>query len=232
MSANIHEFDNGITLLGEKIDSVQSAAFSALIPFGAATDPIGLEGSANILMAMLSKGAGGLKAKELSQKFEEIGLHKSQNSGIQICSVAGSLLSENLSSAIDLFYSLITEADLPEEELDSVRMLCLQELKSLEEEPSSKVMVELAKNFYPKPFSCSQYGTKKGLNSVTIETLQDYYNKSVVSDGMIVGVAGNYEWDEVVKVFSKTFGTIKGKREKIEVEKLEKEIGDSISSPK
>ena len=136
MSLNIHKFDNGITLVGEKLDSVQSAAFSTVIPFGAASDPQGFEGSSILLTEMLSKGAGTFDSRELSQQFEEIGLHKNQNSGVQLSSISGALLGENLPRALDLLHVLISSPKLPAEELDNVRSLALQELMALEEEAS------------------------------------------------------------------------------------------------
>lgn len=43
-----HAFPNGLTLLGERMPGVQSAAMTFLVPAGAATDPVDRTGAATV----------------------------------------------------------------------------------------------------------------------------------------------------------------------------------------
>lgn len=207
----IHTFDNGITLLAEKMDFVSSAAFSILVPLGAATDPDGYEGCSSILSEMFHKGAGPWDTKALSQEFENIGAHRSHAAGIEVSVFSGAVLGENLVRALDLYGTVLLEPRFPEEEFESVRQLALSELKALEDQPSSKVMVELAQHFYPAPFGRSQLGTVPGVTTLTPEVMRDYYRQSFLPHRAIISVAGKFDWDEVRQVVQRKFGKWTGK---------------------
>ena len=54
-----HTFANGLTLLGEKMPGMQSAAMTLLVPAGAAGDPNNAGGVATVLSDLILRGAGG-----------------------------------------------------------------------------------------------------------------------------------------------------------------------------
>lgn len=193
-----HTLPNGVTVLGERMDAVSSAALVVMLPVGAATDPEGKEGTSSLLAEMLGKGAGNFNSRELSQQFENIGVHRGASAGIEVSTLSASMLGENTKRAIELTGLLLREPQLPADELDPVKQLALQDLEALEDEPASKVMTELAAQFYPAPFGRSQLGTKEGVNAVTIESLKRYYQERFVPDRAIVAVAGRFDWQEVL----------------------------------
>lgn len=205
-----HKLSNGITLLGEELESVSSAAISILLPFGSASDPLGLEGSATVLAELMHKGAGNWDSKQLSEQFEAIGAHRSHAAGIEVTLYSCSLLAENLLQAIGLFGIMLRRPHLPGEELESVRQLALQELKSLEDEPSSKVMVELARQFYTFPYGRCQLGTVEGLTALNITALRHYYDEHFIPEHLVFGVAGKFDWKEVVNTVEQAFGSWSG----------------------
>src|ERR1700730_9294489 len=60
-----HEFPNGLVLVAETMPSVQSAAFSLLLPAGAAYEPADGGGAASMLAEWISRGAGERDSHEL-----------------------------------------------------------------------------------------------------------------------------------------------------------------------
>ena len=217
------ELDNGITLIGEQMEAVSSAAFSVLVPVGAATDPIGKEGAATLLCEMLHKGAGPWDSRGLSEQFEQIGIQRSQSAGIEVSVFSGALLPQNLQRAIELYGIFLLEPTLPAGELDSVRQLALQDLRALEDEPGSKVVSELAKDFYPFPFGRCEYGTEAGINNLGIIDLSEYFQREFVANPVVIGVAGKFDWDEIRLHLKKSLGHWSGKKERIPVASLARE---------
>jgi len=213
-----HRMPNGLTIVGEQLLSVSSVAVTLLIPAGAATDPIGSEGAMLVLSEMLNKGTARYNSKELSEEFENIGAHKSSFVGNDYSVFYGSMLSENLGKFLELFSEVILKPALPAAELESVVAVALQELNALEDEPASKVLVDLAARFYPKPFNRCLLGTQSGLTSLTIDKLKENYQRTFSPDGAIIGVAGSFDWDEVKNTVEKLFGQWSGERLKIDVQ--------------
>lgn len=208
----VHRLANGLTLLGEEMDSVSSAAISVLLPVGSAVDPVGAEGTSNLLSELVTKGAGPYDSRALSDEFEKIGAHHSHSSGIEVTLFSAAALGENIERTLELLSLIITKPRLPDDDLENVRQLALQELKSLEDEPSSKVMVELADKFYPYPFGRSQLGTEAGLTAVNPESLRKFFEAQYVPERVILGVAGKINWERMVAAAERCFGSWKGSK--------------------
>lgn len=217
---HIHEFPNGVTLLGEEMEEVSSAALSILVSAGAASDPVELEGSAGMLVEMLQKGAGPWDSRALSEEFEKIGVHRHVSAGVEVSVCSASMIAEHLPRALELFSTILLDPIMPEEELDSVRSLALQEIEALEDEPSSKVMHELARKFYPYPFGRSQLGTEHGVKSVSLQSLKTFYENTFRGERVIVGVAGKFVWDDVVAMVGRSLARWKGGRPQLQVPPL------------
>ncbi len=206
----VHHLANGITLLGEEMESVSSAAMSILVPIGAATDTMGQEGAANLLVEMFSKGAGPWSSKELSEQFENLGIRQSLSAGTEASFFSFACLGENLKRAMELASITLLQPRFPDEELESVRELALQDLNALEDEPAQKVMVELCERFYPFPFGRSQMGTIAGVKAVTIQSIRDYYKAYFTASRTIIGIAGKFDWEEMKAAAEDYFGSWKG----------------------
>ncbi|MDD2942304.1 MAG: pitrilysin family protein [bacterium] len=195
----------GPVVIVEEMPHLTSVAFSILLPVGAISDPEGEEGTNLLLVDLLQRGAGTYDTRALSEAFDNIGIHKSQSPGIEATVFSGMGLGENLGAGLRLVKTMITEPWLPESELDSVRALALQDLRSLEDEPASKVMVELAARLYPHPYGRSNYGTEAGLKSVTVDSLRSFHQKFYRGSNVIIGVAGRVNAEDVFREAQEIF---------------------------
>ena len=160
---HIHKYSNGLVLVAEPMEGVQSAAFSLLIPCGAVQEREDKLGLSNLTFEMLTKGTKLYSSKELSDECERIGLQKGIGSGMEASSFSAQVLGDNLKDALNLCFEIIQNPIFPEEEVDSVRSLALQDLDAIEDEPASKIMDVLSNEYYPKPYSRSTIGTREGL---------------------------------------------------------------------
>ena len=212
---HVDKLANGITLVGEELTTASSAAFSILVPFGAAYDPAGKDGAATLLIEMLHKGTENWDAKEISNKFEELGVQKGYSPGVEASSFFGASLSDSLIQALKIYSEVILRPSFNANELENVRSLSINELKSLEEEPASKVMVELSKVHFPFPFGRSPLGTFDGVAAVNLDLLKTYYKKDVVPDQTIISVAGRFNWQELKSAVTQYFSSWQGTKSKL-----------------
>lgn len=209
-----HQCSNGLTIIGESMPHVSSVSMSILVPLGASSDPQGKEGCSNILVEMFNKGAGNWNSQELSEQFENLGIQRSSSSGIEVSVFSIAMLPENLSKGIQLLKTMLLEPRFPEDELESVKSLALQDLQALEDEPSSLCMHELSKDFYPEPFNASQIGTVDGIKSIDIKSIKDYYDKQFMP--YAISIAGKFDWNNVVQLIEKEFSQCKGSKSRLE----------------
>src|SRR5947209_17637505 len=134
-----HTFDNGLTLLAERMEHVRSAALNFLVPAGCVYDPPGQLGIASLLSEMITRGAGDRDSRELTLALDGIGLDRDESVGAMHMRFWGATLARNLPQALEIYADILRRPRLPEDELDAVKALALQDLQGLEDEPRQKV---------------------------------------------------------------------------------------------
>src|SRR5438067_10200088 len=144
-----HTFANGLTLLAERMEHVRSAALNFLVPAGCAYDPADQLGIASLLSDLITRGAGERNSRELTLALDNLGLDRDESVGSMHTRFWGATLARNLPAALEIYADIVRKPHLPEEEIEPVKALALQDLQSLEDEPRQKVLIELRQRHYP-----------------------------------------------------------------------------------
>ncbi len=207
---HIHTFANGLTLLVERMEHVRSAAVNFLVPAGCAYDPPDRLGTASVLAELLTRGAGKRDSRELSLAMDNIGLDRSESVGQLHLRLWGATLARNIPAALELYADVLRRPVLPEEELEPVQSLLLQDLQALEDEPKGKVMVELRRRHWPEPLGRDRRGTPEGLEQITARTVRGHFQSRFGPRDTIVSIAGNVEWEPLLDQVGRLFGDWQG----------------------
>jgi predicted Zn-dependent peptidase len=167
-----HEFPNGLVLVAETMPSVQSAAFTLLLPAGAAHEPVDLGGTASMLAEWITRGAGELDSRELLTALDNLGVSHGEGAQTLYSSVSAATLGRNLIPALEIYSDVLRRPHLDDEEIDPIRALALQTLQGLEDDPGSKVIYELRKRHFPDPWGRAAPGTTEGVKKATPDDLR------------------------------------------------------------
>jgi predicted Zn-dependent peptidase len=205
-----HTFPNGLILLAERMDHVRSATFNFLVPAGCSRDPVTKPGLAGVVAELISRGAGERDSRALMMALDRLGVDSSESVGIHHMRFWGSTLARNLAPALDIYADIILRPHFPEDELGPVRDLAVQDIKSLEDEHSARLMIELRKNIYPAPLSNDHRGTLEGVESITTEDVRAYHKRQFGPSGTIMAVTGSFEWPVLLEQIGRLFGGWKG----------------------
>ena len=205
-----HTFPNGLTLLAERMDHVRSAAVNFLLPAGCAYDPADKLGMAAVLAELIIRGAGNRDSRALSLAMDNIGLDRSESIGQLHLRLWGATLARNIPPALELYADVLRRAHLPEDELEPVRALVLQDLQGLEDDPRSKVMVELKHRYWPDPLGRDRRGTPETLEKISAKSVRKHYDARLGPRDTILSVAGNIEWEPLRDQVGKLLGDWSG----------------------
>jgi predicted Zn-dependent peptidase len=205
-----HTFPNGLTLLLERMDHVRSAAVNFLVPAGCIYDPPGQLGLVSIFSDMITRGAGDRDSRALTLALDSLGLDHSESVGQLHLRFWGSTLARNIPAGLELFADILRRPHFPDEELDSVKALALQDLQALEDEPRAKVMVEMRRRFWPAPLGQDRRGTPESIARITPKNIRAFHQARFGPKGTILSVAGNMEWQPLRDQVEKLFGDWKG----------------------
>ncbi len=145
-----YTFANGLTLLAEPMPHVRSAALNFLIPAGYVYDRLDRLGAGTVMSDLITRGAGDRDSRELTLAMDNLGLDSSESVGSIHMRFWGATVARNLPAALEIYADVLLRPHLPEDELDAVRSLALQDIRGLEDEPRSKVLVELRSATTPR----------------------------------------------------------------------------------
>jgi predicted Zn-dependent peptidase len=193
-----HTFDNGLTLVAEPISSLESAAFSILVPAGCAYDPPERQGLGAVLCEMLLRGSGKRNSREFVQDLDNLGVERGDATSAAHISFSGATLARNLLPALNIYADLLRRPHLPEDQLNATRQVVLQELQAIEDEPSQKVMLELRKRQYPDAWGRNSHGEQAHVEAITPTDVQTQYARRFAPRNVILGVAGRFNWQELL----------------------------------
>jgi predicted Zn-dependent peptidase len=190
-----HEFENGLVLLAEPMNSVESAAFSILIPAGAAYDPAKRSGLATLTCEMALRGCGNRDSRQFINDLENLGVQRGESVSSAHANLGGATLSKNLAAALRIYADLLRRPHLPPDQLEASRLVALQELRAIEDDPSHKVMLELKRRHYPHPWGMPSEGDQNSLEAVSISDIHQHFQRFYQPSGTVIGVAGRVDWN-------------------------------------
>jgi predicted Zn-dependent peptidase len=201
-----HQYENGLALLAEPMPSLESAAMTILCPAGAIHDPGDKCGLATLSCEMMLRGCGPRSSREFITDLENLGVQRGESVATSHASFGAATLSKNLPAALKIYADLLRRPHLPSDQLEASRLVILQELSAIEDDPSHKVMIELKRRHYPDPWGRPSEGEKTAVEAITIDDIQRHYRGLFRPNGTIIGVAGRINWPALKDQIGELFG--------------------------
>jgi predicted Zn-dependent peptidase len=200
-----HILKNGMVLLGEQMEAVESVAFGFMLPAGAARLPEGCCGAANVIADWIFRGAADKDNRQLGDALDGLGLHRAEAVSSSHITIGAALEATNLAKALPLYADITLTAHLKDEHFEFARQLAVDRVRALDDEPRQKVMLKLQQQFYPRPLGRSTIGTIEELQALTPartrQIVRDHFNLSRT----IFAVAGKYDFDAICRQMESLF---------------------------
>ena len=205
-----HTFPNGLTLLGEKMPGVQSAAMTLLVPAGSATDPVDRTGSATVLSDLVLRGAGPRDSRQLTEHLDNLGLQRSSSVGVHHSRFGCAALAQNVMAGLPLYADIVRRPHLPEAGFEAARDLALQALAGIDDEPRQKLLIKLREWHLPSPYGRCTMGQQDHLEKLTLDLCKADHGRRYHAEGVILSIAGNIEFDRIKDEVARHFGDWNG----------------------
>ncbi|MEX0654893.1 MAG: pitrilysin family protein [Phycisphaeraceae bacterium] len=190
---------NGLYLLAEPIASAESLSMTMLTPGGLMHEPADQLGVATMLSEIICRGAGDLDARQHSEALERLGVHRSTSAETRHLRLSATMVGDKIDQALPLLLDMIRRPRFDPASLEPTRLLALQELDALADEPQQRVMLELKRRFYPAPMNRSPLGERAHLEAITLEQLRAFWQRTAVPGGTILAFAGKLDWPALRK---------------------------------
>lgn len=206
-----HRFPNGLTLLAEPMGWLESAAFALLLPAGCQRDPQDRLGLASLSCEMVQRGCGTRTSREFVEDLENLGVDRSASVSNAHTSFGGAMPCERIQDALSIFADLVQRPLLPEDQFEDAQMVCLQEVRGLEDDLAQKMMQELRRRRYGDPYGRSPQGTEASLEATSLADVNKHIDQFYRPQDAILSVAGKIDWDSLRDHVGKIFGNWQAK---------------------
>ncbi|MDR1962748.1 MAG: insulinase family protein [Planctomycetaceae bacterium] len=190
-----HYFDNGLVLLAEPMNWMESVSYSLLVPYGPVLDPPELAGLASLNCEMMLRGAGQRNSRQFLQALENLGCETSEMTAHLHTGFGASMLADYLLPSLELLADQIRRPHFPEDQLETAKQVVKQDIFSLEDDPPRRVMLELQHHFLPDPWGRSHLGTPESIDRIVIEDIRRQHARFFQPEGTILSVAGKLDWN-------------------------------------
>ncbi len=189
-----HQFNNGLVLLAEPMEWLESAAFTILVPAGCIYEPPDRSGLSGFTCEMALRGAGPRDSRQFINDLDFLGVERSESVSEAHTRYGGAMLADNLPQVLGIFADLLRRPRLPADQLDAGRQVMIQDLRAVEDEPAQKLMLKLRQCHYPDPWGRPSQGDSEGIEATSIDDIRSHFRRVYHPEGTILGVAGRVEW--------------------------------------
>lgn len=189
---------NGLKIVVERLGGVRSAGISWLVPAGRTSEPAELAGLTSIAEELLQRGSGDRDSRAVADAFDRAGASRSIDIGDRYTTMSCTTLGSRTDEALELVADMVLSPRFEDASLEPSRELALAALASLQDEPRDRAADSARQAHYPDPYNRSRYGTKAGLESVSLEAVRNWWSARCCPTGSILSVAGDVDPDKII----------------------------------
>jgi zinc protease len=176
---------------------------------GAALDPNGREGLANLVSSLLDEGAGSLDSKSFQQTLEDKAIRLGFDAGKDTFGGLLQTLTRNRDEAFQLLNSALTAPRFDAEPVDRIRTQILIGLKQSKEDPHAIASRTLFKTLFSShPYGRPTDGTEASVKAITIDDMRAFVQRRLAKSNLIVGAVGDITPEYLGKLLDETFGAL------------------------
>jgi predicted Zn-dependent peptidase len=203
---------NGVRVVTEQIDTVQSVSLGIWVATGARHEEEERRGISHFLEHMLFKGTERRPtAKQIADEMDAVGGYLNAFTDKEYTCYYARTLSEHLPLAVDILTDMYRHSRFDADETEREKRVVLEEIKRRDDDPDDLVHDLFAETLWPEhPLGLPVIGTSEVVAALTPGDLRDYMARRYGPDAVIVAAAGNLRHEEVAGLTEKALGTMAG----------------------
>ena len=188
---------NGLVILAQPMPWLRTAAFSLAVPAGIQMEPVKRGGLAGLMCEMVQRGAGPYSSRDIVELQDSLGLDHSAGVSSTMASYGAAMPASALPQALSLCAEIVRRPHMPADQLDDALQVSMQELRSVEDEPTQRVMNRLKQLQYGDLSGRPACGNFAGIEAMKIADVRSFFSQWYRPSGAILAIAGQFDWDQV-----------------------------------
>lgn len=204
---NLFNTKNGLRVVAEKIDYVNSISVGLWIENGSRNeDPIN-NGISHFIEHMLFKGTENRTAKEIVECIEEVGGQINAFTGKEATCFYIKALNTYLELSLDLLSDMLFNSKFDNEDIEKEKNVIIEEINMGEDSPEDVLSDLHFEAIYGEDsLALPILGSIKTVKSFTRNQIVEYLKSHYIPENSVISICGNFDMNELEKLIEKYFG--------------------------
>ncbi len=208
MSIRIEKLKNGIPVLMDKIEGINSVTFGIFVKTGAKNELSGEGGVSHLLEHMMFKGTKTKSAKDISEIIDNEGGIINAYTGKENTVYYVQMLSNRLKEGIEVLTDMFLNSTFSEENLEKEKNVVIEEIRMYDDIPEEIVHDRNTALVIDGVQGNIVLGSEKSIREMTREKLVKYFKEQYRPENIVISIAGNFSYEDISEVLNNGLGTI------------------------
>jgi zinc protease len=202
------ELENGTVLLLSEKPEVPLVSVTAILRGGAAVDPDGQSGLANLLASLLGKGAGDRDAARFAETIDASGGMLASYGDLETITVSGNFLAQDADLMVVLLADLLMRPTLDEAEFEKLRDRSVNFIRAAKDTNLNALLPIYGQAFLfgSHPYGNPVSGSETTLAAITHDDILAFYEQHLGGDRLIIAVTGDFDRNAMATQLRSAFG--------------------------
>ncbi|CAH2213970.1 M16 family metallopeptidase [Tepidibacter aestuarii] len=207
--------DNGLVIVGEEINHVNSVSFGIWIGAGSRYEDEHTNGMSHFIEHMLFKGTKNRTAKKIAQEVDSLGGQINAFTSKETTCYYVKMLDEHIESGINILSDMILNPLFLDQDISKEKSVVLEEISMYEDSPEDLAHDMLFEMIYKNQgIGRNILGTRTSLQKIKREDMIEFFNNYYVPSNCVISISGNFDFDKMVEIIQRKFKGWNNKKDK------------------
>lgn len=199
--------ENGMVVYLLEDHELPLITITATIRTGSWLDSPDKVGLASLTGAVMRTGGGGrFSAEEVDEELEQFAGRISISIGRESGSASLDVLSKDLPRGLEIFAALLRTPTFDPARVELAKLQAMEGIRRRQDQPGSIVGREFLKALYGVDHPSARESTVESIRRISREDLIAFHRETVHPNGIILGVTGDFQRDEMLNALRAAFG--------------------------
>ena len=209
MTVRTHTLENGLRIVTERMEGLQSAAIGIWVLSGGRHERAEQNGIAHFLEHMAFKGTKRRSALQIAEVIEDVGGYINAYTSREATAYYARVLEADVPLALDVVSDIVLNPVFDPSEIEIERGVILQEIGQALDTPDDVIFDWLQEKAYPdQALGRTILGATDRIRAFNRSDLQQFVAEHYSPGNMILSAAGAVDHDKIVAEAEATFGAL------------------------
>ncbi|MDH5749667.1 MAG: insulinase family protein [Rhodospirillales bacterium] len=206
MSVEITTLANGMRVVSDSMDAVETVSVGVWVGVGARFERPTENGISHLLEHMAFKGTKRRSALAIAEEMDAVGGHLNAYTSRENTAYYAKVLKDDLALAVDIIADILQHSTLDEEELERERAVIIQEINQANDTPDEVVFDRFQETAFPgQAIGRPVLGSVDLVRGIGRDTIAQYMADHYSAERMVLSAAGRVDHGRLVELAEEKF---------------------------